>query len=220
MRNERRTNPRDDFNEGREPQWLHGHHHGQNSDRGNYTIDTHFNRGYGDIDNSNTYPDRSEVSRSERLRPGGAYYDGDNYMKGSRESENPYGMSYLRDDDFNSGRHYDSRADYSNRDYDNFRRHGEPNQNHRNTDERFGHDVRSDRDTRNWARGSRGDYESYRRNEHRNPNYDNDYTTGFAGRNYARGYDHYGEGQTNSNLDRWEGRGDEQYEQYMRNRDR
>lgn len=58
----------------------------------------------------------------------------------------------------------------------------------------FGHEVNRgrDQDRERLTRGDRGDYESYRRYEHNNPNYDNDYTTGFAGRNYSD-RPHYGE---------------------------
>jgi hypothetical protein len=59
----------------------------------------------------------------------------------------------------------------------------------------FGHEVNRgnrDQDQEQLTRGNRGDYESYRRYERGNPNYDNDYTTGFAGRNYSN-RPHYGE---------------------------
>lgn len=230
MKNDRRDNyrDRDNYREDRDAQWLHGHHHGENSDRGNYTIDTHFNRGYGDSDYSqygdsasfNSNADQRQMSPQGRFQPGGARYSGDNYARGSRSGGNPYGMSYFHDDDYNSGRHYDAQADYSDRDYEDLRRRGEPNYRYRMADERFGHDVRRGGEEGNWSRSSRGDHESFRRNEQGNPNYDNDYSTGFAGRNYARGKTHYGEGQYYSNLDRWEGEGDEQYERYMRERDR
>ncbi|WP_439883194.1 hypothetical protein ACSX1A_08475 [Pontibacter sp. MBLB2868] len=230
MKNDRRENyrDRDNYQQDRDAHWLHGHHHGQNSDRGNYTVDTHFNRGYGDNSYSqygdnrsfNSNADQGQMSSQGRFQPGGAQYSGRDYTSGGSGAENPYGMSYFRDDEFNSGRHYDSRADYSDTDYDDLRRN-EPSRNrYRMADEQFGHDVRRGGNDDNWSRSSRGDNMSFRQNERGNPNYDNDYSTGFAGRNYARGKQHYGEGQYYSNLDRWEGQGDEQYERYMRERDR
>ncbi|MFD2515480.1 hypothetical protein ACFSRY_16525 [Pontibacter locisalis] len=231
MKNDRSENyrDRDNYREDRDARWLHGHHQGQNSDRGNYTIDTHFNRGYGDNDYSqygdsasfNSNADQRQMYPQGRFQAGGAHYSGEDYTNSNRNADNPYGMSYFNDDEFNSGRHYDPRADYSDRDYDDLRRKGEPNYRYRMADERFGHDVRRGGNDEYRSRGSRGDFESYRRYEQGNPNYDNDYTTGFAGRNYVRGEKHYGEGQTYSNLDHWEDRGNEQqYERYMRERDR
>ena len=45
---DRQDNHQDNYNRDREPRWLSNHHGGQNADRGNYRIDTNFNRGYGD----------------------------------------------------------------------------------------------------------------------------------------------------------------------------
>jgi hypothetical protein len=73
----------------------------------------------------------------------------------------------------------------------------------------FGHEVaRGGRDQERMTRGDRGDYESYRRYEQGNRNYDNDYTTGFAGRNYSD-RPHYGEGTRygdNDNINRSDSR--------------
>lgn len=153
-----------------------------------------------------------------RFQAGGAHYSGPDYTSGSR-SDNPYGMNYFPEDDHNSGRHYDPQADYSDRDYDDLRQQGRSDYRYGMADERFGHDVRRGGND-NWARGSRGDEESYRRYEQGNRMYDNDYSTGFAGRNYARGEKHYGEGQYYSEMDRWQGQSGENYDRYMRDRDR
>ncbi|MCX2741793.1 hypothetical protein [Pontibacter anaerobius] len=230
MEDERRDDyrRREDYREDREAHWLHGHHHGQNSDRGNYTVDTHFNRGYGDASDSqygdtrsfNTNADQSQMSPQGRFQSGGAHYSGPDYTRGNRGSDNPYGMSYVPRDEYNSGRHYEARADYSDRNYDDLRRSGQSAYRYGMGDERFGHDVRRGESRGNWTRNSRGDFESFRRNEQGNPNYDNDYRGGFAGRNYARGERHYGEGQYYSDMDNWQGQSDENYERYMRNRDR
>ncbi|MDX5418597.1 MAG: hypothetical protein LPK07_02545 [Hymenobacteraceae bacterium] len=224
MRDERRDNYRDE----REPRWLHGHHSGQRSDRGNYNIDTHFNRGYGsnaasqygDQASFNSNADQEQMYPQGRFQSGGAHYSGEDYAQGgSRGPGNQYGVTFIGDE-YNSGRHYDARADYSDRDYDDLRRQGRQDYRYGMADERFGHDVRRGNDSGNWARGSRGDYESYRRYEHNNPNYDNDYTTGFAGRNYTRGVDHYGEDSRYSNMERWRGESDQRHDRYMRDRDR
>lgn len=208
--------------------WLHGHHHGQNSDRGNYTVDTHFNRGYGrnaysqygDNASFNSNADARQMSSEGRFGPGGAQYAGQDFAGQNRDQGNRYGMSYEPSGRYNSGRHYDARADYSNRDYDDLRNNEAPRTSYSRPDERFGHDVRSHGDNERMARGSMGDYESYRRYEQGNPNYDNDYSGGFAGRNYTPGATHYGEGSHNSNLKRWQHQRDEQRERYLRDRDR
>lgn len=229
MRDDRRENynRQDNYRSDRDARWIHGHHQGQNSDRGNYTVDTHFNRGYGDASDSqygdtrsfNSNADQWQMSQQGRFQPGGAQYSGDDYARGS-SSDNPYGMSYVPRDGHNSGRHYEARADYSDRDYSDLRRQGQSTYRTGMADEQFGHEVRRGRDDGNWARGSRGDYESYLRYEKGNPNYDSDYSIGFAGRNYARGEKHYGEGQFYSQSDRWEDRNNQNYERYMRDRDR
>jgi hypothetical protein len=75
----------------------------------------------------------------------------------------------------------------------------------------FGHEVRRgdrDQDRERLTRGDRGDYESYRRYEQGNRMYDNDYTTGFAGRNYSD-RPHYGEDTQyggDRNINRYDGR--------------
>lgn len=211
--------------------WLHGHHQGQNADRGNYTVDTHFNRGrgdnsysqYGDPGSFNSNADQRQMSPQGRFQAGGAQYSGEDYT-GNSHSSNPYGMTYTPDDDYNSSRHYDARADYSNRDYDDLRRKEQSDYRYGMADERFGHEVRRGNNDGRWANDSRSDYESYRRYEKGNPDYDNDYTTGFAGRNYAAGETHYGEGSYYSNLDRWNnGHSDnrrDRYDEGDRNRDR
>ncbi|WP_347159134.1 hypothetical protein [Pontibacter chitinilyticus] len=209
-----RNNERDDYRDEQrnrnrsDAQWLHGHHHGENSDRGNYTIDTHFNRGYGDNADSqygdtrifNSHADQSQMYPQGRFQAGGAHYSGQDFTRNSH-SDNPYGMTYQQDS-YNSGRHYDARADYSDQNY-NYGRNQAPDYRYGMADERFGHDVRRGDNGGNWARNSRSDNESFRRNEKGNRMYDNDYTTGFAGRNYAAGETHYGEGSYYSNLDRW-----------------
>lgn len=232
-----RDNRRDDArNERRnrdiaDAHWLHGHHHGENSDRGDYTIDTHFNRGqgdnsysqYGDPSSFNSNADQSQMSPQGRFQSGGAQYSGEDYTRNSH-SDNPYGMTYTPHDDYNSDRHYDSRADYSNHDYDDLRRQGPSHYRYGMADERFGHEVRRGNNDGKWASDSRSDDESYRRNEKGNPDYDNDYTTGFAGRNYSPGEIQYGEGSYYSNLDRWNHEQNDQrrnrQEQDGRNRNR
>ncbi|WP_242919563.1 hypothetical protein [Pontibacter liquoris] len=202
--------------------WLHGYHRGENSDRGNYTLDTHFNRGYGDnADNQwgdpnsfNSNADQEQMSPQGRFQAGGAQYSGEDFTRQSH-SNNPYGMTYTGDDAYNSGRHYDARADYSDRDYDAFRHNRTSDNRYGMADERFGHDVRRGNSGENRARNSRGDEESYRRYEQHNPNYDNDYSGGFAGRNYSEGQTHYGEGSYYSNLDRWnKGHADQRHDRY------
>ncbi|GAB3196415.1 hypothetical protein ABID22_002925 [Pontibacter aydingkolensis] len=215
MRDNRRYERRDNMEHGAgdpDARWLHGHHQGENSDRRNYTIDTHFNRGYGrneysqfgDSASFNENADYRQMSGEGRFAPGGAQYAGEDFTRRNRESDNPYGMSYVPNDGYNSGRHYDARADYSDQDYSDMRSNREPHTRYRIADEGFGHDVRSGRDNDNWARGSMGDYESYRRYEMGNRNYDNDYSGGFADRNYTPGATHYGEGSYNSEMDRWQ----------------
>ncbi|MBC5991365.1 hypothetical protein [Pontibacter cellulosilyticus] len=214
MRDNRRADryeDRENRNRDTEARWLHEQDHGQNSDRGNYTIDTHFNRGYGrneysqygDTSSFNDNADYRQTSSEGRFGPGGARYTGEDYSR-NQNSNNPYGMSYIPSGRYNSGRHYDARADYSDQDYDDLRRNRAPQSSSRMPDERFGHDVRSGSDNENWSRGSVGDYESYRRYEMGNRSYDNDYSGGFAGRNYTPGATHYGEGSYYSELDRWQ----------------
>lgn len=218
---------RNRYQDERDTHWLHGHHQGQNSDRGNYTVDSHFNRGYGDnaysqyADNRsfNSNADQSQMSTQGRFRPGGAQYSGHDYTQGNR-NDNPYGMSYFPDDDHNSGRHYEARADYSDRDYESLRQRAGGNYRSGSNDVNFGHDVSRREPQGNWTRGDRGDYESYRRYEEGNPNFDNDYRGGFSGRNYAPGQPHYGEGQYYSQMDSWQNQSEDAYEQYLRNRDR
>lgn len=233
MRDERRDNSRDNNsdNRDREPRPLHGHHHGQNSDRGNYARDSHFNRGYGnnafsqwgDDSSFNGNADQSQMYPQGRFQAGGAQYSGDDYTRGNSSPDNPYGMSYFKEDDHNSFRHYDSRADYSDKDYSSFGNNGPSHYRSRMADERFGHDVRRGGDDGNWDRGSRGDYESYRRYEQGNRMYDNDYSTGFAGRNFTEGETHFGEGSHYSDM---QNRRDEsnqnqnRHDDYMRSRDR
>lgn len=195
-----------------EARWLHGHHHGENSDRGNYTVDTHFNQGYGRSEYSqfgdkasfNENADYRQMSGEGRFAPGGARYAGEDFSRRGQNSDNLYGMSYIPSGRYNSGRHYDARADYSDHNYDDLRRNREAGSRYRRPDELFGHDVRSGGDNENWARGSVGDYESYRRYEMGNRSYDNDYSGGFAGRSYTPGATHYGEGSYYSELDRWQ----------------
>lgn len=230
MRDERRDNREEDNTE---PRWLHGHHHGQNSDRGNYTRDSHFNRGYGDNSFSqygddssfNGNADQRQMSPQGRFQAGGAQYSGDDYTRqGSSGADNPYGMTYMEDDSRNSSRHYDSRADYSNRDYSGYGDNGASNYRYGLPDERFGHEVRRGDHDGNWARGSRGDYESYRRYEKGNRMYDDDYSGGFSGRNYTDGdIPHYGEGSHYSSMsqqrdERSQNRN--RHDDYMRDRDR
>ncbi|OKL41690.1 hypothetical protein [Pontibacter flavimaris] len=230
MRDDRRDNQRrqENYPEDREGQWLHGHHQGQNSDRGNYTTDSHFNRGYGvsadsqygDTRSFNSNADQWQMSPQGRFQSGGAHYSGQDYTRGGSGSDNPYGMSYVPDDDYNSGRHYDPQADYSDRDFDELRRQGRSDYRYGMADERFGHDVRRGDHSGNWARGQRGDYESYRRYEQGNRNYDNDYSGGFSGRNYTPGEQHYGEGNRYSDRDSRQGQREVDREGYMRDRDR
>ena len=49
MRNRQESEYRESRRE-EEPRWLHRHHHGESSDRGNFTVDSHFNRGRGEYD--------------------------------------------------------------------------------------------------------------------------------------------------------------------------
>lgn len=214
MRDNRRADryeDREHRNRDTEARWLHEQDHGQNSDRGNYTIDTHFNRGYGrneysqygDTSGFNDNADYRQMSSEGRFGPGGARYTGEDFTR-NQDSGNPYGMSYIPSGRYNSGRHYDARADYSDHDYEDLRRNRSQQSSYRMPDERFGHDVRTGGDNENWARGSVGDYESYRRYEKGNRSYDNDYSGGFAGRNYTPGATHYGEGSYYSELDRWQ----------------
>jgi hypothetical protein len=209
MRNNRNDN-RDNNN--LEPRWAHGHHHGENSDRGNYTVDSRFNSGYGgqeddfyDTRTFNTNIDHEYGSRQGRFQPGGAQYSGEDYAsQRRRRNDNPYGMSYVPNDDRNSGRHYDPQADYSNRDYDDLRQQGNSWTRTGLGDERFGHDVGRKRGEQGFqGHSSMGDYESYRRYEMNNRAYDNDYSGGFAGRNHTEGRDHFGEDSSYSNLDSW-----------------
>lgn len=231
MRDDRRENFRrqEEYREDPDAQWLHTHHHGQNSDRGNYTVDTHFNRGYGtsrasqfgDNTSFNNNDDQWQMYAQGRFQAGGAQYSGEDYTRGNRGSDNPYGMTYVPRDNHNSGRHYEPQADYSDRDYSDFRRQGQSGNRSGMADERFGHDVRRGDNSGSWARGQRGDYESYRRYEQGNRNYDNDYSGGFSGRNYTPGTEHYGEGSRYSQLDNRQDRGgNSDRERYMRDRDR
>lgn len=211
----------------RDARWLHGHHHGQNSDRGNYTVDSHFNRGYGDNANSqygddssfNTNADQGYMSPQGRFRSGGASYSGEDFTRGNGNQSNPYGMNYFEDDRYNSGRHFDPQADYSDHDYSDFRDNRAP-RNRGGVGRDFGHDVRQGDHAGNWSRGSRGDYESYRRYEQGNPNYDNDYSGGFAGRNYTSGQSQYGEDNRNRDFEDRRRQDRQGYEDYMRQRDR
>ncbi|MFT2011529.1 hypothetical protein ACMA1I_22855 [Pontibacter sp. 13R65] len=209
---------RDDNRENRnrrqdeEPHFLHRQQHGHNSDRGNYTTDSHFHPGTGRAFDKDFYDQRTFNSNADqsysypqgRFQPGGATYSGEDFSRDQRSSnDNPYGMSYTRGDDYNSGRHYDSRADYSNSDYDDMRQAGRPSEHRGMADERFGHEVRRGGDNRFMGHSSPGDYESYRRYEQGNNMYDNDYSGGFAGRNFTEGRQHFGEDTSYSNLDRW-----------------
>jgi hypothetical protein len=223
MRNNREER-RDDRNDNLEPRWLHGHHHGENSDRGNYTVDSHFNIGYGEQENDfydtrsfNTNTDHEYSSPQGRYQAGGAQYSGDDFTGRDRGGQdNPYGMTYTPDDGYNSDRHYDPRADYSNRDYEDMRRQGRSRERYGMADEKFGHEVnRNDRDRGNYlGHSSMGDYESYRRYEMGNRMYDNDHGGGFAGRNFTEGRDHFGEDSTYSNLERWNQRSDQRHDRY------
>ena len=112
-------------------------------------------------------------------------------------------MSYTKDDGYNSGRHYDPRANYRNSDYSDLRRQNEPRDLSREHDERFGHEIGRRKDANYMGHSSIGDYESYRRYEQNDRRYDNDYSGGFAGRNYNQDAQQFGEGNYNSNLDRW-----------------
>ncbi|WP_161887630.1 hypothetical protein [Pontibacter russatus] len=234
MRDERSDNHSRNYdaaNSDSEPRWLHGHHHGQNSDRGNYPRDSHFNRGYGDNSFSqygddssfSSNADQRQMSPQGRFRAGGAPYSGDDYTRGNSSPDNPYGMTYFREDGHNSSRHYDSRADYRDRDYSAFGDNGHSHNRYGMADERFGHEVRRGENEGGWARGSRGDFESYRRYEQGNRMYDDDYSAGFAGRNYTDGdTPHYGEGSHYSSMDRGRedsGQHGDRYD-YMRGRDR
>jgi hypothetical protein len=230
MRDDRRENYGEDRD--REPQWLHGHHHGQNSDRGNYTSDSHFNRGYGsnafsqwgDEASFNSNADQEQMYPQGRFQAGGAQYSGEDFARrGHSSPDNPYGMTYFNNDDHNSFRHYDARADYSDKDYSDLGNRRQSEYRYGMADERFGHDVRRGDDGGTWARGSLGDYESYQRYEKDNRMYDNDYSTGFAGRNFTEGKEHFGEDSRYSNLENWRGESNQRrdrYDDYMRDRDR
>jgi hypothetical protein len=225
MRNNRNDN-REDKN--LEPRWAHGHHHGENSDRGNYTVDSRFNSGYGgqeddfyDTRTFNTNIDHEYGSRQGRFQPGGAQYSGEDYASQRRKrKDNPYGMSYVPDDDRNSGRHYDPQANYSNSNYDDLRQPGNSWTRSGKYDEGFGHDIGRRRrgDQGFQGHSSMGDYESYRRYEMNNPAYDNDYSGGFAGRNHTEGRDHFGEDSSYSNLDSWNQRNKQRRSEDRHNR--
>jgi hypothetical protein len=227
MKDSRRYEQRDyNENRGRETdaRWLHGHHQGENSDRGNYTIDTHFNRGYGrneydqfgDNSSYNTNESYRRMSGDGRFTPGGAMYGGQDFENRNRDRNNPYGMTYIPRDDYNSGRHYDARADYSDRDYSDLRNNREVYRQDRLQDEGFGHDVRSGRDNQNWARGSQGDYESYRR-DHKG---ERDTSQDYYGRNdRSRSTESRERGNVGA-FDTWQDQSDQQYERYIRERDR
>ncbi|MCJ8167371.1 hypothetical protein MKJ04_21195 [Pontibacter sp. E15-1] len=215
----------------REPRWLHGHHHGQNSDRGNYSPDSHFYRGYEDSpytqyrDDSrfNSNEDRRQMSPSGRFRPGGARYSGPDFTRGNAGApDNPYNMSYPKRDGYNSSHHYDARADYSRRGNTDFGMNlsGEENRRYGRGEERFGHEVRRNNQDDRWGRDSRRDFKSYSQNEAGYTNYDDDYTPGFAGRNYSEDAMQYGE--TRRFLSRWDdrNRNTDDYDDYMRHRDR
>lgn len=229
MKNDR-NDFRDDYNRDRDPQRLHDQDHGENSRRGNYRIDSHFNRGYGEYEDDfrdtrsfNTNADQGFKTMKGRYQVGGATYMGEDFARNSN-LENPYGMTYTPDDGYNSDRHYDSRADYSNNDYDHLRENKRPRDRFGLGDERFGHDVnRGNRDDNYMGRYSRGDYESYRRYEKDNRMYDNDYSGGFAGRNHTEGRDHFGEDSYYSNQDKWNNGSDQRHDRYSersRNDDR
>ncbi|WP_187261453.1 hypothetical protein [Pontibacter beigongshangensis] len=204
-----------------EPNRLHEQRHGHNSDRGNYTTDSHFHPGTGRAFDKDFYDQRTFNSNADhgytypqgRYQAGGATYGGDNYMHSQRSAQdNPYGMTYTRDDGYNSGRHYDPRADYSHSDYDDLRQQGRSSDRRGMADERFGHDVRrGGGDDRSLGHSSMGDYESYRRYEQGNRMYDNDYSGGFAGRNHTEGRQHFGEDASYSNLDRWNDHNDRRH---------
>ncbi len=203
MRNRRENDYRDNRREA-EPRWLHGHHQGENSDRGNYTVDSHFNRSRGEYNED--YLDSNSFNSSDERRnlSGGAQYAGEDFIQSRRRnSGNMYGMSYTKDDGYNSGRHYDARADYRNSDYSDLRRQEEPRDFSRDRDEMFGHDIGRRRRNDNYmGHSSIGDYESYRRHEYGNRNYDNDYSGGFAGRNYTPDSSQYGEDRSYNSQDR------------------
>lgn len=216
MRNRRENDNRNNLTN-TEPRWLHSHHHGENSDRGNYTVDSHFNSGRGEYDvdymddtSFNSNDDQGYHYPQGRFQHGGAQYMGQDFAQQNRTSDdNMYGMTFTPQNRYNSGRHYDARADYSNRDYSAYREQHEPRNRYGLADERFGHDVsRSNRNDEYMGHSSMGDIESYRRYEQFDPRYDNDYSGGFAGRNYTEGADHYGEGSYYSNLDQWRGEQD------------
>ncbi|WP_204281966.1 hypothetical protein [Pontibacter burrus] len=227
MRNRQENDNRRNYSD-TEPRWLHSHHHGQSSERGNYTVDSHFNRGRGEYDTDylddssfNSNADQNYSYPEGRFQAGGAQYMGKDFTRNSRSSDdNLYGMTYTPRNRYNSGRHYDSRADYSNSNYSDFRRHEEPRNRYSLADERFGHDVsRGNRRDDYMGHSSRGDIESYRRYEQFDPRYDNDYRGGFGSRNYTEGASHYGEDSYYSNLDRWRAE-QERSESSSRNRGR
>lgn len=135
-----------------------------------------------------------------------------------RNDDNPLGVTYTSNR-YNSGRHYDARADYSNKDYEHMRHNPRPTERYGMPDEKFGHDVGRRDDDNYMGRYSRGDYESYRRYEEPNRRYDNDYRGGFNSRNYSdEGRPHYGEDTSYSNLERWQGRSDQRRDRYSDDR--
>lgn len=216
MRNKQENDYRNNRSD-TEPRWLHSHHHGENSDRGNYTVDSHFNRGRGEYDEDylddasfNSNADQGYMYPQGRFQAGGAQYMGQDFTRqGNSSDDNMYGMTFTPQNRFNSGRHYDARADYSNSDYSSYREQREPRNPYGMADERFGHELNRDRRNDDYSgHSSMGDMESYRRYEAHDPNYDNDYRGGFASRNYTPGATHYGEGSYYSNLDRWRGEQD------------
>ncbi|TXK26983.1 hypothetical protein FVR03_21385 [Pontibacter qinzhouensis] len=222
-----------DWRQNEEPRQLHEQRHGNNSDRGNYTTDSHFHPGTGRAFDKDFYDQRTFNSNADhqfsypqgRYQAGGATYSGPDYGRDQRaHDDNPYGMTYRRNDGYNSGRHYDARADYSNTDYDDRNHPGRSNERTGMEDERFGHEVRrGGGNDRFLGHSSPGDYESYRRYEQDNRMYDNDYSGGFAGRNHTAGREHFGEDSSYSSMDSWNDKNNQRHnrhEQGQQNRRR
>lgn len=155
--------------------------------QGGYTFDSYYNQyegAYGNEDYNNmggyVNQDYQHNNFTENYyRPGGAQYTGHDYTGNRSSARNPFGMTFMPDDDYNSGRHYDSRADYGNTRYDSDRGSRDFGY-HRRGDEIFGHDI-SRRGQEDFYHNQRQmDYES----DHRYNRPHNRYRTEGVYRNY------------------------------------
>ncbi|MDX5345943.1 MAG: hypothetical protein LPK19_01740, partial [Hymenobacteraceae bacterium] len=87
-------------------------------------------------------------------------------------NDNPYGVRYVDRTDYNSGRHFDPRADYSNSDYSRGRDSGRGGYNYGGSNRDFGHEVNYNTEGFQNRSPYQADYESnqrYNRPHHRHP---------------------------------------------------